>query len=176
VNIRNATADDIPFILEMEQSCPTAAHWSEIEYRSAIERVGAGPERLVLLAEGDSDSAASGDPKVKIPALSRRNVSRQGCGILLGFLVARHVSDEWELENIVVAAHARRKGIGAALMKSLLDHARRTAGKQVLLEVRESNQAARKLYEAAGFRESGRRKLYYSNPDEDAILYSQDVA
>jgi ribosomal-protein-alanine N-acetyltransferase len=49
--------------------------------------------------------------------------------------------------------------------------AKRTNSTSVFLEVRESNTAARTLYERAGFEQSGRRESYYTNPPEDAILY-----
>jgi len=51
-----------------------------------------------------------------------------------------------------------------------MEQARREQARRVHLEVRESNTAARKLYERWGFREVGRRKSYYSGPPEDALL------
>jgi ribosomal-protein-alanine N-acetyltransferase len=91
----------------------------------------------------------------------------------LGFLVARHVASEWELENIVVAASARRMGVGRRLLEALVAWAIQTKSESVLLEVRESNVAARRLYERLEFQEAGRRKWYYGNPSEDAILYTR---
>ena len=88
-----------------------------------------------------------------------------------GFLVAQHVATDWELENIVVAATERRKGIGNLLLGALLASARETNSTAVFLEVRESNQAACRLYEGNGFQQTGRRKNYYPVPPEDAILY-----
>ena len=64
-------------------------------------------------------------------------------------------------------------GIGKQLMNTLLVQARQTNSDAILLEVRESNAAARRLYEELGFRETGRRKAYYTNPREDAVLYSK---
>jgi len=90
---------------------------------------------------------------------------------LLGFLVARRVASEWELENIVVTPSARLRGCGRRLLDALIAHATQTNGESVFLEVRESNAAARALYGRAGFRETGRRKSYYDNPVEAAILY-----
>lgn len=57
-------------------------------------------------------------------------------------------------------------------MEALLDEARQN-GEAVFLEVRESNMAARRLYEKLGFAETGRRRGYYANPPEDAVLYSK---
>ena len=90
---------------------------------------------------------------------------------MLGFLVALHVAPEWELENIVVDPSARRRGVGKQLMDALLSAAHQTNCEAVFLEVRESNAAARTLYEKAGFEQTGRRKSYYNNPEEDAIMY-----
>ena len=90
---------------------------------------------------------------------------------IAGFLVALHLGPEWELENIAVTPEARRSGLGMQLLTALLTRAKETNSQKVFLEVRESNAAARALYEKAGFRQTGRRKGYYSDPAEDAILY-----
>ena len=78
---------------------------------------------------------------------------------------------EWEIENIAVAGPARRRGLGTRLLGELLDLARGRGADAVFLEVRESNHAARALYEKWAFLESGRRRGYYKDPEEDAILY-----
>lgn len=91
--------------------------------------------------------------------------------MFLGFLVARYIAPDWELENIVVDPNARRRGLGKHLLDALLAKARETNSESVFLEVRESNGSARALYESAGFHQTGRRKSYYSGPAEDAILY-----
>ena len=58
----------------------------------------------------------------------------------------------------------------AGLLNELIAHARAKNGSGIFLEVRESNQSARGLYRKMGFEETGRRKGYYANPAEDAIL------
>ena len=75
------------------------------------------------------------------------------------------------MENIVVSPAARRTGIGKRLLDALLQAARETNNAAVFLEVRESNHEARAFYEHVGFKLDGRRKSYYFNPSEDAILY-----
>jgi ribosomal-protein-alanine N-acetyltransferase len=80
------------------------------------------------------------------------------------------VAEEWEIENIAVTGAARRCGLGSRLVGELLDHVRSRGGKTVFLEVRESNRAARALYEKWAFIEVGRRKAYYQNPVEDALI------
>jgi ribosomal-protein-alanine N-acetyltransferase len=97
-------------------------------------------------------------------------------GSIQGFVVSRQLGDEWEIENLVVASMARRRGLGMLLINELLDLARRHGAKSVFLEVRESNHAARRLYSKAGFLASGRRKSYYRDPEEDAILYQKIVS
>jgi [ribosomal protein S18]-alanine N-acetyltransferase len=138
-------------MIDVERASASAAHWTEQQYSQLFEPAGIGPERLVLVVQEARDGALS------------------------GFLVARCVAHEWELENIVTAPQARRKGLGKRLLVALLEHARETKCEAVFLEVRESNIAARRLYEQAGFQQTGRRKSYYANPLEDAVLYRRSL-
>ena len=94
-------------------------------------------------------------------------------GGLLGYIWARFVLDEGDIGNIAVAPGFRRRGAGAALLKALLEEAERRQAAVVQLEVRESNLAARRLYEKNGFETVGKRKNYYEKPAEDAILMSK---
>jgi ribosomal-protein-alanine N-acetyltransferase len=89
--------------------------------------------------------------------------------------VARHLAAEWELENIVVASSVRRMRLGQRLLDALLTAARETNSSSVFLEVRESNASARSFYEKAGFKQTGRRKSYYANPAEDAVVYGASL-
>jgi ribosomal-protein-alanine acetyltransferase len=92
-------------------------------------------------------------------------------GNISGFVCAKTVAGDWEIENMVVAKQGRRRGIGSGLLDELLRRAGSQSGAAVWLEVRESNQAARRLYQKHGFHESGRRRGYYREPVEDAVLY-----
>src|SRR5882762_6817299 len=96
----------------------------------------------------------------------------EDAGKLCGFVCAKAVADEWEIENVVVAAEFLRRGIANELLRELIQRAAGEAASAILLEVRESNLPARRLYEKHGFREVGRRRVYYRNPVEDAILYA----
>ena len=89
---------------------------------------------------------------------------------VLGFIVGRCAADEWEIENIAVTGAARRRGLGSRLLGEFLHHIRSTGAAEAFLEVRESNHAARKLYEKWAFTEAGRRKSYYQDPPEDALV------
>jgi len=93
-------------------------------------------------------------------------------GELCGFIGAQVVAGEWEIENLVVAARVLRRGTASELMRELIRRAQNEAALAILLEVRESNLPARGLYEKHGFREVGRRRGYYADPAEDAILYA----
>lgn len=91
-------------------------------------------------------------------------------GQIMGFIVGRAVEGEWEIENIAVSGPARRRGLGSHLLGEFLNLMRRRGGHTVFLEVRESNLAARKLYDKWAFLEAGRRKGYYQDPPEDALV------
>jgi [ribosomal protein S18]-alanine N-acetyltransferase len=159
--IRPARADDIAFMVEAQAASPGAAHWQESQYQALFETEPASPcARLAWLAE--QAPADSGPAPL-------------AAGMRLGFLVARQLAPEWELENIVVVPRARRKGVGEALLASLLSAARAAQSRAVFLEVRASNAAARALYEKLGFHPSGSRKAYYRDPREDAILYTLNL-
>lgn len=99
-------------------------------------------------------------------------LAAEEAGRLCGFVCAQAVAGEWEIENVVVAAGFLRRGIASELMRALIQRAKNEAASAILLEVRESNLAARGLYEKQGFREVGRRRAYYKDPAEDAILYT----
>jgi ribosomal-protein-alanine N-acetyltransferase len=88
----------------------------------------------------------------------------------LGFLLAWEVADEAHLIDLIVAPGARRQGFGRALLETLLAHAKTRDLRLVLLEVRRSNSAARRLYTSYGFEEVGERTAYYAD-GEDALLF-----
>jgi ribosomal-protein-alanine N-acetyltransferase len=157
LSIRPATSVDLPSLLNLERQCPTAAHWSEQQYKEIFRMNESGSGRLVLVVDECAEEGA----------VERERASSR----LSAFLIANQVGPEWELENIVVAPASRRKGLATRLLTALLTRARETNSELVFLEVRESNQSARALYVRLGFEESGRRKLYYSHPPEDAVLY-----
>lgn len=148
--IRRATPDDLPRIRELEQQAETAAHWADREYEALF--VPEAPRRIALVA-----------------------IDPGGLGIS-GFLIARCLPDEWEIENVVVALEQRRRGLASALVSQLVQEAHTVGITSVLLEVRESNLPARRLYEKLGFREIGRRSGYYQQPSEDALLLKISIS
>ncbi|MCR5250636.1 MAG: ribosomal protein S18-alanine N-acetyltransferase [Lachnospiraceae bacterium] len=78
---------------------------------------------------------------------------------------------EAELTNVSVAADARRRGIAGRLLKSLLEAGRGCGISEFTLEVRAGNTPAIALYESLGFVCEGRRKDFYRDPKEDALIY-----
>jgi len=94
-------------------------------------------------------------------------------GQLRGFICAQAVAGEWEIENLVVTADFLRRGIATELLRELIQCAETSAPSAILLEVRESNLPARRLYEKLGFCVEGCRRMYYKDPPEDAILYAR---
>jgi ribosomal-protein-alanine N-acetyltransferase len=143
MRIRRATRADIPAMMALEKHAATAAHWSTQQYETAFS--GEAPSRVVLIIEEQAS--------------------------VQGFIAGRALDQEWEIENIAVAGPARRRGLGTRLLGEFLDLARGRGAQAVFLEVREGNHGARGLYEKWAFVESGRRKRYYHEPEEDAIVY-----
>ena len=89
---------------------------------------------------------------------------------LVGYLLAVMIVDEAHLGNLAVQPAERRSGIGQCLLDDLLGTARERGVDRVTLEVRESNQIARKFYYRNKFIDVAMRKNYYRNPVEDAIV------
>jgi ribosomal-protein-alanine N-acetyltransferase len=144
VSVRRATLDDVPAVVAIERQTPSAPHWTFEQYGKLLD------SGVILVAEEAVAEEA-----------------RQLCG----FVCANAVAGEWEIENVVVPAAFLRRGIASELLQALIDQAKREAASVILLEVRESNVPARRLYEKHGFLEVGRRRGYYGDPAEDAILY-----
>ncbi len=89
---------------------------------------------------------------------------------VVGYVVAVRAADEAEILNLCVAPAARRSGTGRALVRAILRRVAALGARAAYLEVRDSNHAARRLYEAEGFAPVGRRRGYYRRPVEDAIV------
>jgi ribosomal-protein-alanine N-acetyltransferase len=142
---RAAVPGDIPQLVALAQESESAAHWSACEYEALF--AADAPRRVAIVAASEA---------------ARDEIA--------GFVIARCGHEEWEIENIVVGPESQRQGIAGRLIKELVRRVRQSDLQSVLLEVRESNSAARALYEKAGFKEEGRRRGYYRNPEEDALV------
>jgi ribosomal-protein-alanine N-acetyltransferase len=160
VHVRPAELADLPRLVEIASHSATAAQWNQAEY-------------LKLFATEQPDARPLANPQIVDPNIKTQHRTAlvvEQSGTVVGFIVGRQVADEWEIENIAVTGAARRCGLGSRLVGELLDLVRSRGGKSVFLEVRESNRAARSLYEKWAFLEVGRRKMYYQNPAEDALI------
>ena len=96
-------------------------------------------------------------------------------GHILGYLLVYHAADEAEIARIAVQKEARRQGAAGKLMQALEHYCEEHKMEKLLLDVRESNEAARSFYTKNGFVEDGIRKGFYTNPSEDAVLMSRQL-
>lgn len=96
-------------------------------------------------------------------------------GRLVGYAICWTVVDQAELGNLAVAPDQRGHGTGRRLVEASLARVRRRGAREIFLEVRESNRGAQELYRGCGFEPIGRRKRYYAQPAEDAIVMRAEV-
>jgi ribosomal-protein-alanine N-acetyltransferase len=87
---------------------------------------------------------------------------------LVGYLVCSRYEQVWHLMNVAIAPEHRRGGIATSLIERLFEEA--GSGARFTLEVRVSNLAAIAMYERFGFRSAGRRRRYYNDNGEDALI------
>lgn len=159
MRIRPAQAEDIPQMAALAAEADTAAHWPVSAYNAIF--TDAPPRRVSYVVDLEPDETCGsvpGTPGAQVP---------HSVG---AFIVALAEGCEWEIENVVVSTSAQRRGYALKLVQTLANRARELRANSIFLEVRESNIAARALYAKAGFKENGRRKNYYCNPEEDAVL------
>lgn len=157
VRVRPAKPSDQPRLVEIASHSATAAQWNQAEY-------------LKLFSTDAPGAQLQADARTNFQFQSRTALVVEQDDNVVGFIVGQQLEDEWEIENIAVTGAARRCGLGSRLVGEFLDLIRSRSGKSVFLEVRESNRAARSLYEKWAFIEVGRRKAYYQNPPEDALV------
>lgn len=96
----------------------------------------------------------------------------EGESRILGFIGARLHGPEMHVTNMAVDSGSRRRGIGSFLLRECVALALRESVEWATLEVRCSNEQARRFYRGIGFRELGLRKGYYQDTDEDAVMMS----
>ena len=140
VTIRRMRRADVPTVAALEAATFTMP-WSEATFRS-------------LLRRRDVDAL----------------VARDEAGRVVGYAVGWGVYDQGELANIMVVPELLGSGLGARLLDDLLVRLEARGIRQLFLEVREANARARRFYERHGFREVGRRRRYYVEPEEDALV------
>ena len=95
-------------------------------------------------------------------------------GEIVGYLVCSRYDTVWHVMNVAVDPSRQRQGIASALLDRLFEQADKPS-EQYTLEVRTSNEAAIRLYERFGFRAAGRRRAYYHDNREDALIMWRTV-
>jgi [ribosomal protein S18]-alanine N-acetyltransferase len=143
--IRPMAAGDVDHVLEIAGNLPQAPQWPRTAYVRALDSESS-PYRISLVAEGLM------------------------AGKVIGFAIASLLAGEAELESIVVAADAQRRGLGRQTFRALILELKKAGAERLTLEVRASNVPARALYRSLGLIETGRRPRYYVDPVEDAVL------
>ena len=136
--------EDVPRVVAIADSLEEAPRWNPQAYLGYLDSAVL-PARIALVAEN-------------------------AIGGVVGFIVTALIPPQAEVQLIAVAKHAQRRGIARRLFAELIAVMKERRITEVMLEVRESNRAARALYFSLGFTETGRRRGYYSDPKEDAIL------
>lgn len=133
-------AGDVPAVVAIERASYSVP-WSENTFRGLLRRRDV---ELVVAAAVD--------------------------GTVVGYAVLWCVLDQAELGNVAVAAQWRGRGVGERLVADMMRRAVQRRVNEVFLEVRPSNTGARRLYERLGFSMVGRRRNYYQQPVEDALV------
>lgn len=144
--VREMSARDIPRILEIERES-FLTPWTEEMFRSQL-RFENYAINLALL-EGET---------------------------IVGYAAAWIVCDEIHLLSIAVEPARRRKGLGSEIFEAVCSVGRSRGGERVILEVREGNAPARSFYRMLGFSEIGKRRGYYSDTGENAIVMERRIA
>jgi ribosomal-protein-alanine N-acetyltransferase len=135
----------------------------EIEEASGLSRWGWDAYHAEL---------AQKDGVVMFVARAKESEAIDGGARIKGFIASRLIADELHVNNVAVRDEYRRQGIGSALLKAVLLEGGRIGARGAFLEVRAGNGPAQALYERCGFTITGRRRNYYSQPTEDALIMS----
>jgi ribosomal protein S18 acetylase RimI-like enzyme len=176
--IRRMTPPDLDQVVELAKSLNEAPHWPLAAYLTALDTEGT-PQRIALVAEEVADlgppHGCNAHVDLAVPAGEAEIEGLQTqlstvAGPIAGFAIATLLPPQAELETIAVALKSQRRGVGRQLFAALAAELQRAQILEVILEARVSNRAALGLYRSLGFRESGRRVRYYSDPIEDAVL------
>ena len=158
ITIRQATAEDAEAIYEIERLC-FADPWSLESIRFELEE---NPAAFYVVAEveGEATDDSSAD------GLHDDTTA----GLVVGYAGLWWIHDEGHITNVAVRPGYRNRRIGSHIIETLLDHTEGEGINSYTLEVRESNDAARALYEKYGFAVEGVRKEYYRDNKEDAYI------
>ncbi len=161
-SLRRMTTDDIPHVIAIEnESFPVP--WPAKVYRNELTR-NARAHCLVL--EMDASTQPAKDGKVS-PARCTGSCVGYGCFWLM--------EGEARVSTLAVAPPWRCRGLGELLLLALIDEANSVGAELLALEVRVSNRVAQRLYAKYGLGIVGRRKRYYTNNGEDALIMTVEL-
>lgn len=93
---------------------------------------------------------------------------------VVGYVGSQTVMGETDMMNVAVHPNCRRRGIAKGLLEALIRTLKKLGSRSLTLEVRASNEPAITLYTEFGFLEAGRRRNYYRNPKEDALILRKE--
>ena len=147
VSIERMTEHDLLEVVEIEETSGLS-RWGWAAYYAELQ----GSNRQLMLVARIDDQSKSGPRR------------------LAGYIVARMGADELHINNVAVRREHRRCGIGLELLGQILAAARKAGVPIAFLELRAGNKAALELYQKCGFQVTARRKNYYSEPIEDALV------
>jgi ribosomal-protein-alanine N-acetyltransferase len=148
--IDRMTEHDLLEVVEIEEASGLSRWGWDAYYAELMQESGV----LMLVARGIEGEALDGGVRIK------------------GFIASRLIADELHVNNVAVRSEHRRHGVGRALLDAVLVESGRLGACAAFLEVRASNGPAQALYERCGFALTGRRRNYYSQPTEDALIMS----
>ena len=112
--------------------------------------------------------------ELRNPQVSHIYVLRAGEERVAAYCSCWLVDYEWHINNLAVRPEWRGQGLARALLDHVLREASGLGATRARLEIRRSNDIARRLYEGMGFAVVGTRRDYYTNPPEDALILSRD--
>ena len=133
----------------------------EIEEESGLSRWGWAAYYAELQGSNRDLMLVARAPESRAPRVSHR---------LAAYIVARVGANELHINNVAVRDRYRRQGVGLTLLRRILEEGKRRGVEAAFLELRAGNTAALSLYEKCGFSLTSRRKNYYSDPIEDALV------
>jgi ribosomal-protein-alanine N-acetyltransferase len=142
--IRKMTVEDVPAVVDLDQKS-FSLPWPERSFRFEVT---GNPASRCWVAEVDEK--------------------------IVGMIVVWLIVDEAHVATIATHPDFRRQGIGQRLLAHALRHLVEEGAQSSFLEVRESNLAAQEMYRKFGYEATGRRRRYYRDNDEDAILMTLD--
>ena len=107
--------------------------------------------------------------------LARHLTARIGGELIVGYLSFWFIAGEVHVHKIAVRKDQQRKGVASALLRAMMGLAHQEGARYATLEVRPSNEQARRLYERFGFEVRGIRPSYYDDTKEDALIMWADL-